>query len=312
MMTVSVSMIVKNEEQVLARCLDCLKDFADEIVIVDTGSEDSTREIARKYTDRVYDFEWKDDFSAARNYAFGLCSMDYIYSADADEVIDKVNINKIISLKSSLDPSVEIVQFVYVNQLEFNTTYNFDKEPRPKLYKRCRSFTFEGRVHEAVRMDPLVFDSDIEVIHKPMSLHSGRDFSIFLKSIAMDGGLSKRLRSMYLRELAVSGEDGDFTAAFDYFKEAVEEETDEDLVKSELFVLMRAARVRNDRDLFMKYSHRALAVGACSETAFELGEFYRTSGDEREAAIWYFNAKNETEPLLNIKYGGEYPEKYLL
>ena len=70
-MTLSVCMIVKNEEKVLARCLECLKDIADETVIVDTGSSDDTKKIAAGYTDRIYDYEWKDDFADARNFAFG-------------------------------------------------------------------------------------------------------------------------------------------------------------------------------------------------------------------------------------------------
>ena len=70
MFTLSVCMIVKNEEAVLGRCLDCVRQFADEIIIVDTGSTDTTKEIANKYTDKVFDFEWCDDFSKARNFSF--------------------------------------------------------------------------------------------------------------------------------------------------------------------------------------------------------------------------------------------------
>ena len=86
MITISVCMIVKNEERVLARCLDSLSGLADEIIIVDTGSDDKTKEIALSYTDHVYDFVWVDDFSAARNYSFSKAAMVYIYVADADEV----------------------------------------------------------------------------------------------------------------------------------------------------------------------------------------------------------------------------------
>lgn len=67
MATVSLCMIVKNEEKVLGRCLDSAKEIADEIIIVDTGSTDRTKEIAAEYTEKIYDFEWNDDFSAARN-----------------------------------------------------------------------------------------------------------------------------------------------------------------------------------------------------------------------------------------------------
>ena len=69
-MLLSVCMIVKDEEEVLARCLDSVKDAADELVIADTGSTDATVSIARRYTDRVFSFAWTDDFSAARNFSF--------------------------------------------------------------------------------------------------------------------------------------------------------------------------------------------------------------------------------------------------
>ena len=91
-----------------------------------TGSTDRTKEIAAKYTDRVYDFGWIHDFSAARNYAFSLATCEYIYSADADEVLDGENRERFRVLKEHLLPEVEIVQMKYGNQLQFNTVYNYD------------------------------------------------------------------------------------------------------------------------------------------------------------------------------------------
>ena len=89
--TISLCMIVKNEERVLARCLDSVADLVDEIIIVDTGSTDATKEIAARYTEQIYDFVWQDDFAAARNFSFSKASMDYIYAPDADEVLDAEN-----------------------------------------------------------------------------------------------------------------------------------------------------------------------------------------------------------------------------
>ncbi|MBO5550552.1 MAG: glycosyltransferase family 2 protein [Lachnospiraceae bacterium] len=311
-MTISVCLIVKNEEKLLPRCLDSLEGIADEIVIVDTGSGDGTKEAAKRYTSKLYDFKWRDDFAAARNFAFSKCSCDYIYSADADELIDEENRRRFLDLKSTLDPSVEIVQFLYTNQLEFNTTYNFDKELRPKLYKRLRTFVWEGEVHEQVRLDPLILDSDIEIIHKPSSLHSGRDFGIFRRIIDNKGGLKPRLLDMYMRELAVSGTDGDFALAGEYIALALEQETDIGRMKDELYTVMRACRVSADKDGFMKYALRALALGeVTSETAYELGEYYRAEGDEEEAVMWYYNAAHETVASLDHRYQDEYPLRFL-
>ena len=70
MVSISLCMIVKNEESILERCLDSLHGLMDEIIIVDTGSTDNTKQVALKYTNQVYDFSWCDDFAAARNFSF--------------------------------------------------------------------------------------------------------------------------------------------------------------------------------------------------------------------------------------------------
>ena len=208
-MTISICMIVKNEEQVLKRCLDSCADLADEIIIVDTGSTDGTKKIAAEYTDKIFDFEWIGDFSAARNYAFSLCSMDYIYSVDADEVLDEENRERFRILKRELLPEIEIVQMKYGHQLENGTVYNFDEEYRPKLFKRLRTFTWIEPVHETVRLDPVVYDSDIVIRHMPVSVHSSRDIDIFKNRLSNEGELSERLWEMFAKELFISGSDED-------------------------------------------------------------------------------------------------------
>lgn len=86
MATVSLCMIVRNEEKVLARCLDSVRGIADEICITDTGSTDKTREIAAQYG-TVQVFPWCNDFSAARNFSFAQARMDYTLWLDADDVL---------------------------------------------------------------------------------------------------------------------------------------------------------------------------------------------------------------------------------
>ena len=73
MNTLSVAMIVKNESEVLDRCLSSLSGLYDELIIVDTGSTDDTIEIAKKHNAQIYTFDWIDDFSAARNFSFSFC-----------------------------------------------------------------------------------------------------------------------------------------------------------------------------------------------------------------------------------------------
>lgn len=91
MKKISVCSIVKNEEKNIEKMLESVSKYDFEIVVVDTGSTDRTKEIARKYTDKVFDFEWCDDFSAAKNYAMSLAENNWILFLDADEWIERFN-----------------------------------------------------------------------------------------------------------------------------------------------------------------------------------------------------------------------------
>ncbi len=313
MITISVCMIVKNEEKVLSRCLESLKCIADEIIIVDTGSSDATKEIAARYTDKVYDFEWIYDFSAARNLSFSKATMDYIYVADADEVIDEDNIQKFLLLKEKMVKEIDIVQMIYANQLLYNTTYNFDEEHRPKLYKRLRTFRWEEPIHESVVITPVIYDSDIVIKHLPTSNHADRDFDNFQRVIKKQGQLSPKLYEMYARELYISGQASDFEQAFDFFlKFATEEGGSERERKICECILVKCYRIRSDINGMMKYALHNIADGkGSSEVCYELGEYFSELGDYIEATIWYYNAAFETECELNIHYCGDFPLKRL-
>ncbi len=332
MITISVCMIVKNEENVLARCLDSLKDLADEIVIVDTGSVDRTKEIAAEYTELIYDFAWIDDFSAARNFAFSKCSMEYIYSADADEVLDEENQKRFSLLKQAMLPEVEVVQMYYLNRAgDYNTTGNFEREYRPKLYRRLRRFVWEDPIHETVRLEPVVFDSDIEILHMPEAAHGGRDLALLKKTayrspaafcqdkLAAQGkapaavtGLSKKLHHMYAMELYIAGTDQDFLDAEEFFMRSQEDgsRTLEEVMEA-CCAAAHAARLRKDTALFFKSAMKAVAGGSCSEICCELGEYYDSVGDDKEAYLWFYNAAAETESILDIRTSGEIPRKRL-
>lgn len=303
-MTISLCMIVKNEERILARCLESVADLMDEIIIVDTGSTDKTKEIAARYTDKIYDFTWIDDFSAARNFAFSKANMDYIYSADADEVLNAENHEKYRILKETLLPEIEIVQMKYGNQLQFGTVYNFDEEYRPKLFKRQREFVWEEPIHESVRLQPVIYDSDIVITHMPENSHAGRDLANFRKQTDKGIRLSKHLHEMYARELFVAGQDEDFLLAEGFFSASVmDTQRSEKELTEACCVVAKAARLRKDTVTFFKHVSKVIAGEGCAEICCELGAFYEDIADYEEAAIWYYNAAYETAPVITIEAG---------
>ena len=305
MITISICMIVKDEEKILERCLQSVADLAEEIIIVDTGSRDATKEIACRFTDKVYDFPWTDDFSAARNYVFSKAAMEYIYSVDADEVLSEENRRRFLMLKETLLPEIEIVQMKYANQLRFGTVYNFDEEYRPKLFKRKRDFVWESPIHESVRLEPVVYDSDIVITHLPQESHAKRDLENFRRHCAEGWRPPKKLHGLYARELMLAGDEEDFAMARDFFAaSAGDVGRDGEEMAQACCVVARAARQAGDVVAFFKHTSKVLAEEACSEICCELGHFYAERKDWEEAAIWYYNAVYETRPILTLSSGG--------
>ncbi|MCM1335314.1 MAG: glycosyltransferase family 2 protein [Bacteroides sp.] len=301
MITISVCMIVKNEEGRLRRCLECLKPIADEILIADTGSTDRTKEIAAEFTDHIYDFPWVGDFSAARNFIFSKARMDYIYTADADEELDAANIRRFLDLKKVLLPEIEIVQMRYLNLMEENTAYNARRELRPKLYRRLRTFEWIDPIHETVRLDPIVYDSEIEILHKAEGNHAKRDLAAFRKAIAGGTRLSKKLHSMYAKELLIAGDPDDLAAAEGFFRESyTDERRTPDERREAACVLARCYRLRGEVAAFFRVILRELPYGYTAELCTEIGAYFYEAGDFAEALCWYNDAIYEVEAVVSV------------
>ena len=306
-MKFSLCMIVKNESAVLRNCLDSLKEIMDEIIIVDTGSTDDTKKIAETYTPYVYDYEWHDDFAAARNFAFSKATGDYIYSADADEVLDSTNQDKLKALKRALLPEVEIVQMIYVTEQINHPTENFARDMRPKLFKRLREFTWIEPIHETININPVVYDSDIEILHRPQGNHSSRDFGVFEKIIEEKGVLSDRLLGMYLRELYKAGTEDDLEKARRFLEKSLpakRAEGKELLCRQIIAVLIKIYRQVDDPVAMLKISLSAEATVPSAEMCMELGYYFMKKEDFEEAAEWFHRAGFDCESEIDVASSG--------
>ena len=308
MISISMCMIVKNEQDILARCLDSYAGTYDELIIVDTGSTDNTKEIAAHYTDKIYNFEWINDFSAARNFAFSKAGCDYIFSADADEVLDDTNNYALRELKHMLLPEIDIVQMYYVNASEYNSVYNAHKELRPKLFKRLRPFTWISPIHETVRLTPIVYDSDIEILHMQAGDHSKRDFSTYFKAFEKGVHIEDYVVTMLCKELLISGEDSDFIAFRNIFENILSKEgRSNDLMKEINCILAKIYMADGDTDAFFKTTLKAVADNPPAEMCLILGTFYMNQTDYEEAVLWLYNAAFETESILDVASSGNKP-----
>lgn|SRR5574344_1146276 len=204
MKKISVCMIVKNEEKVLVRCLDCVKKIADEIVIVDTGSTDKTTEIAKKYTQKVYYLKWQDDFSFARNFSIQMCTCDYIMWIDADDTISKKNIDKINKLKETMQSDTYMMKYQVSFDEKNIPTFEFYRE---RILKNCASCRFSGFIHEAIVPFGKIEYLDISIEHHKIEKERDkkRNLKIYNKHLKIGEKFNAREVFYYSRELFYNG-----------------------------------------------------------------------------------------------------------
>lgn len=199
---ISLCMIVRNEENTIARCLDSVKGIPDEIVIVDTGSSDRTKEIVKEFTDKIFDFIWIDDFAAARNLAFSKATTDYILWLDADDVFADSDREQFLKLKKNLDPLMDVVNMPYLLAFDQFGAVTFSLR-RNRLVKRSKNFRWIGAVHEYLEVYGPVLNSDICVTHKDMGKDdSDRNLKIYEKRLSKGEAFSPRDLYYYANELS--------------------------------------------------------------------------------------------------------------
>ncbi len=295
MITISLCMIVKNEDDVIGRCLDCVKDIADEIIVVDTGSRDSTKEIVKTFTDKVYDFKWVDDFSAARNYSYSMAKMDYILWLDADDIILEEDKKNLIKLKESLSKNVDIVMMKYNVGFDQNgnITLSYFRE---RLSKRINNYKWIEPIHEYLQISGNIINSNICITHKKEhATIKGRNLSIYEKLISNGKELSIRGLNYYARELYYNGE---YERAIEYFNKFLDTEKGwiEDNI-SACFNLSKCYRYKNDNKSMLKSLLRSFEYDTPrAEVCCEIGHYYFENKNYKKAIFWYKLVSELEEP----------------
>lgn len=167
--TLSLCMIVKNEQQHLERCLKSASPYVDEIVVIDTGSDDSTLNIAAQYGAKIGHFAWCDDFAAARNYAISQATGEWILMLDADEELIVEDPNWLKQLKTDSNP------LVYGCSLE--DAYKRSQVSMiwaSRLFQNKSEIKYEGQYHEKLcYQDQLITMSSLEHVGCIKILHYG-------------------------------------------------------------------------------------------------------------------------------------------
>ena len=143
--TLSVCFIAKNEEHNLVRCINSIKNIADEIVMVDTGSTDNTINLAKKLGVSVYDTKWNNNFSEAKNFALEKCTKDWVLVIDADEALRE---GDDIKLKNFIQD--EECEAIYLNLVNIIGSESINETPSLRIFRNRKDYRFKNRLHEQI------------------------------------------------------------------------------------------------------------------------------------------------------------------
>ncbi|EZH65025.1 glycosyl transferase [Bacillaceae bacterium JMAK1] len=317
MAEISLCMIVKNEEEVLDGCLSSVKDYMDEIIIVDTGSTDGTKEIAKKYTDKVYDFEWVNHFAKARNYAFNQATKPFIMWLDADDMLSKEDQKKLKKLKRELNESIDAVSMKYHLSFDSNGEPMFTYR-RHRIVKRACGFKWEGAVHEFLQVGGNILTSDVAVFHrkevKTKPTNSNRNLEIYEQMLANEEPFTPRDTFYYANELREKGRHQDAIDRYEQFLQ-----TKQGWVEDEI----RACQAMTHSYLALGDSEKALEQSLRTlnykeprpESCCMIGNYFQEKQDFETSLFWYQLAVQSREGdqlnFVNHAYSTWYPHLQL-
>jgi glycosyltransferase involved in cell wall biosynthesis len=293
MAKLSLSMIVKNEEETILRVLSCAKTFCDELVVIDTGSTDKTVELAKEAGAEVYFFDWIDDFAAARNFALEKCSNDWVIWLDADDIISEEHQAKLKNLKDTVlnDEKVNILFLPYERDFAEDGSCTFSVI-RERLFRKSANYHWVGVVHEVVPVDyskSLTFN-DIKIQHKKPShlweRQTDRNIRILEKAV-QSGDLSPRTLFYYSNELKGHGKN---IEAIEYYEKYIQVSTIDWEKYYALTSIAACYKALDQKDKWLEYNTKAMIFDSTRAEAFVQVGLYFYERAEWKKAIPFFQA----------------------
>lgn len=297
--TISLCMVVRNEEDSLKQCVDSVSGIVDEIIIVDTGSTDSTKEFAKNITSSLFELTWENDFSKARNFSISKAKSSWILCLDADEVISKKDHEKI---KNLLNEGADAFLFNlrdYTNNIgssgfissegdiykESKAAAGFVVAKGLRLFRNKKGYYFEGKIHETIqksieRSGGKTFDTDIAIHH--------------FGNLKKERNLNRRERNVFLLKQRLK--DNDFN------------EKTEDYV---CFELAKELINLNRFDEAIEFLEKAVNISERFEYLLNLGGLYiiKKKLDEAEKVLKKAMLINPSNPSVHSNLGVIYSEK---
>jgi glycosyltransferase involved in cell wall biosynthesis len=301
---ISLCMIVKNEEHNIGRCLSSVKDLVDEIIIVDTGSSDKTKEIALQYTDKVYDFEWIDDFGAARNFAFSKGTKEYLMWLDADDIIKDSNKGLFLETKKFLadHPECDWVTMIYqiAHDKQGNPLYSYKRE---RIIKKSLFRLEEGQVkwvgavHECIAIQGAGSHSPAIITHtKNIAEHlTDRNLKILLNKVESGKPMDTREYFYLSNELFDHQRYQECLKYYDIFFSK-----DDVFVEDGIAACIKACQAGSmlgNKKIAKEYAMKSFIFAPPrAEACCLMGDFLFGENNFKDAIFWYDLATKLTKP----------------
>lgn len=297
MQPISVCMIAKNEEARIEKCLASLKPFDFEIIVVDTGSTDRTKEIALQYTDKVLDFEWCDDFSAARNFSLRAASNNWILMLDCDEWIKELDLEELTYFRKHLSDSVGSVS--RENLVTENGTLVLNNTDYTERFFDRRLFRYTGIIHE--QLTPIRGKEINSYLLKTTILHTGYDLTP-ADRIAKN----KRNYTLLLKQLEEDHDNPylyyqlgktceiieDFAHACEYYSKGLEYDLDPELAYVQAMVVSygNALLRTGQADIALGFEGIYNEFAILADFVYLMGNIYKANGMYEQAVEQYQKA----------------------
>lgn len=297
---VSVCIIAKNEEKHIGECLKRLMPYGFEIIVTDTGSTDRTKEIAAQYADKVLDFEWNDDFSAARNYCAQNASNNWILALDCDEYVTSIDLQTTRMLMQKFPKFTGVIRMKnLVIKSDGNESYGVDDVTR--FYNR-NFYVYDYPIHEqvcAIKMSQReemlsCFLLPMEVIHhgyalnkEDMEVKQQRNLDLLYKNLEKRPDDPYTLFQIGQSQFIV----GNLEKAVEFYEKAVEQDPSPEFLYVQMLIVSLAK-------VYVKVERQADALALLDRYAdrCKTAKFVFT-----HAAVYYDNDQPLKALLLYIK-----------
>ena len=275
---ITVCIIAKNEEKHIEACLKHLLPFGFEIIVADTGSTDRTKELAQKYADKVLDFEWIDDFSAARNYCASYASNNWILSLDCDEYVNEINMGILRILMQKFPKSAGVIRLKNLVYMQ-NGEDGYGTDDVTRFYNK-NYYEYVGAIHEQVTIKELskrkeklqCFLMPMEVIHhgyaltpEEMAVKQARNLELLYKQLEngeQDPYIYFQIgQSEYILD--------HYDTAIEYYEKAMEQEPSTEFIYVQVMITslakayVKVHRLQDAAKLMDKYAAECKTAKYC-------------------------------------------------